>query len=90
MYDVLNDGAVLSGELTSQSIQEENYFSAATLVVDLSDPDVNITVSYDSNDVPIPGHGIEVFAPGLRNPYGICLHSNGYLYGTDNGPNKGE
>jgi hypothetical protein len=30
-----------------------------------------------------------VFASGLRNPYGIVLHSNGKLYSTDNGPNAG-
>jgi hypothetical protein len=35
----------------------------------------------------ITGKGIEVFAAGTRNPWGICLHSNGNIYATDNGPN---
>lgn len=30
-----------------------------------------------------------MFASGLRNSYGIILHSNGYLYATDNGANVG-
>lgn len=30
-----------------------------------------------------------MFAPGQRNSYGIVLHSNGYLYATDNGANVG-
>ena len=41
-----------------------------------------------NGDVPNP-NDVTVFAPGLRNPYGITLHSNGKLYATDNGPNTG-
>lgn len=36
-----------------------------------------------------PGLQIEVFASGLRNAYDLVLHSNGYIYATDNGPNGG-
>ncbi len=32
---------------------------------------------------------VEVFAPGLRNTYAICLHTNGHFYGVDQGANKG-
>lgn len=47
-------------------------------------------IQYDAPDDGLPTtYGVEVFASGLRNPFGICLHSNGYLYGTDNGPNLG-
>ncbi|MFT5049081.1 MAG: N-acetylneuraminic acid mutarotase/glucose/arabinose dehydrogenase [Chlamydiales bacterium] len=37
----------------------------------------------------VPGTLVDVHAPGLRNPYDICLTTWGYLYGTDNGPNSG-
>ena len=30
---------------------------------------------------------VEVFAAGMRNPFDLVLHSNGYIYATDNGPN---
>jgi glucose/arabinose dehydrogenase len=70
---------------------KENYFSASTVVANLSDPLFDGRITYDAldNGTPNGGRGIEVFAPGNRNPFGIVLHSNGYLYGTDNGPNVG-
>jgi len=71
-------------------LQRENYFSAATLVADVSDPAFDGTITYDAPDDGTPTSGsVSVFAAGLRNPYGIVLHSNGYLYGTDNGSNLG-
>lgn len=56
----------------------------------MADANFNGFIEYDKPDdgVPITA-GVEVFASGERNPFGICLHSNGYLYGTDNGPNLG-
>lgn len=79
------------GQLTGSQLQKENYFSAATLVAHMGDPlfDGRITYSAPDNGTPNGGHGIEVFAAGTRNPYGLVLHSNGNLYGTDNGPNLG-
>ena len=32
---------------------------------------------------------VDVYAPGIRNAFGLALHTNGYLYTTDNGPNFG-
>jgi IPT/TIG domain/Glucose / Sorbosone dehydrogenase len=71
--------------------QKENYFSAATLVAYLADPDFDGNIKYDKEDDGnvIHGFGVEVYAAGLRNPFGLTLHSNGYLYATDNGPNLG-
>jgi glucose/arabinose dehydrogenase len=49
-------------------------------------------LSYDADDDGNldGGCGVEVCAAGFRNPLGIKLaHSNGYLHGTDNGPNRG-
>ena len=60
-------------------------------MAELSDPLFDGIISYDKEDDgrPISGRGIEVFAPGVRNSFSMVLHSNGYLYGTDNGPNIG-
>ena len=46
-------------------------------------------ITYDAPDDGVPNSdcGVEVWAAGQRNPFGIVLHSNGNLYGTDNGPN---
>lgn len=33
--------------------------------------------------------GCSVYAPGLRNTFASELHTNGFLYATDNGPNQG-
>ena len=46
-----------------------------------------ITYTAEDDGIPNGGYGIEVFAAGTRNPFGICLHSNGNLYASDNGPN---
>jgi glucose/arabinose dehydrogenase len=34
-----------------------------------------------------PGVDIEVFAPGMRNPFDLLVHTSGAIYATDNGPN---
>ena len=36
-----------------------------------------------------PGVDIEVYAPGFRNSLDMVLHTNGYMYSTDNGANLG-
>jgi glucose/arabinose dehydrogenase len=84
-----NTNAGVPGRLSSTRLQKDNVLSAATLVAYLADPNFNGTLTYDADDDGNlnPGYGVEVFAAGSRNPYDIVLHSNGYLYGTDNGPN---
>jgi len=86
-----NTNGGIPGQLTGKQIQKENYYSAATLVAYLADPQFDGTITYDApdNGSPNGGNGVEVFASGLRNPVGLVLHSNGKLYGTDNGPNLG-
>lgn len=62
--------------------------SAATLVADLSDPQFDGNVTYNAmDDGDIESGDVFVFASGNRNPFSVTLHSNGHLYGTDNGPN---
>lgn len=55
----------------------ERELSAAILRADVRDPGFT-----GANDV-------EVYAPGMRNPYGLILHSNGYMYVEDQGGNAG-
>jgi IPT/TIG domain/Glucose / Sorbosone dehydrogenase len=74
------------------SQQGDNVLSGALLVAYLADPDFDGKLTYSAPDYGnlVGGKGsVEVFASGLRNPYGVTLHSNGNLYGTDNGSNLG-
>lgn len=84
-----NTNAGVPGNLSSTGLQEDGYFSGATLVAYLSRPNYNGTITYNDNGDQITGFDVEIFASGERNPYDITLHSNGNLYGTDNGPNTG-
>jgi hypothetical protein len=80
----------------------ESPLSAALLRICTSRPNFNGVVQYEDSvtgalvadqvygeqiDV-VSGVDVEVFAPGLRNALDLVLHSNGYLYATDNGPNN--
>jgi glucose/arabinose dehydrogenase len=86
-----NTNGGLPGKLSGSGQLKENYFSAATLVADLSDATFDGFIEYDALDDGSPTNysGVYIFAPGLRNPFGLIMHSNGNLYGTDNGPNAG-
>lgn len=55
----------------------------------LSSPSFDGFVKYHKDDDGnmVGGFGVEVFAAGQRNPFDIVLHSNGYMYATDNGMN---
>lgn len=86
-----NTNGGVPGRISGSGKLKENYFSASTIVVDLSHPLFDGFIEYDAPDdgSPINFKGVSVFAPGLRNPFGLTLHSNGNLYATDNGPNSG-
>ncbi len=66
----------------------DSPLAGAILVADVHAPGFSGTVTYQhSGDYLEQTSGdVRVFAPGLRNPYGIIVHSNGYIYATDNGP----
>lgn len=87
-----NTNGGIPGPLTSKSIQKDGALNSAILIAHIYKPGFNGTVTYDARDdgnqVGALGF-VEVFAPGFRNPFGMVLHSNGYLYVTDNGPNIG-
>lgn len=83
-----NTNAGVPGALSTSQQQEENLFSAATLIArNVTSPSFDGHVTYDANGDQLSGFDVGVFASGMRNPYGIAYHSNGRLYGTDNGPN---
>lgn len=83
-----NTNAGVPGALSTSQLQEEDLFSAATLIArNVNSPSFDGFITYDANGDQLSGFGVSVFAPGMRNPYGITYHSNGRLYGTDNGPN---
>lgn len=69
--------------------------SGAILVADVKTPGFDGNITYNPpnatnpNIVQTGGFGVQVYAPGFRNPYGMVFHSNGFLYATDNGPNTG-
>eukprot|EP00178_Gracilaria_changii_P018661 TRINITY_DN534_c1_g2_i1.p1 TRINITY_DN534_c1_g2~~TRINITY_DN534_c1_g2_i1.p1 ORF type:complete len:876 (-),score=98.33 TRINITY_DN534_c1_g2_i1:346-2973(-) len=73
----------------------ESVLSAATVVIHVRAPGFNGKVTYDQYDDPgtakktSPDEFVEGFGYGFRNSYGSVYHSNGYIYATDNGPNKG-
>jgi glucose/arabinose dehydrogenase len=84
-----NTNAGVPGALSGSGAQPDNVLSSATLVARLKTPGFTGTLSYNSaTGVLLPGSGIIVYASGERNPFGIVQHTNGNLYGTDNGPNK--
>lgn len=66
----------------------EAPLSAATLIAYITKPGFNGKVTYDTAGKQIGGD-VQVYAAGFRNPFDLTMHSNGYLYGTDNGPNTG-
>jgi len=70
---------------------DETPLGGAILTADIYAPGFNGAVTYDvyqaTASVNQTGGDVSVFAPGLRNPYDIVLHSNGRMYATDNGPN---
>jgi len=78
-------------DATGKQIQKDNYYSSSALVAHLADPLFDGTITYDAENDGSPngGYGVEVLSAGLRNPFGIVLHSNGKIYATDNGPNLG-
>jgi glucose/arabinose dehydrogenase len=89
----INVGSNTNGGLPGKSSRSgqliESFYSASNVVARLASPGFNGAIQYDAltDGNPFNSVGVEVFAPGLRNPFGLVLHSNGYLYAADNGPN---
>lgn len=81
----------------------ESPLSGAVLRAFTSRPGFNGTILYQDTATGVfvddqvfgeqvdvaPGLDIEVYAPGFRNSLDMVLHTNGYIYSTDNGANAG-
>lgn len=81
----------------------ESPLSGAVLRARISRPDFNGEISYVDSVTQVPVDDqvlggqvdvveevdIEVLASGLRHAYDLVVHTNGYVYATDNGPNSG-
>lgn len=83
-----NTNAGVPGALSSTLLQDEGVLSAATVVAHVSRPNFNGNVEYNNKGDITSGSDVEVWASGQRNAFDLVLHSNGYMYGTDNGPNN--
>lgn len=75
-----NTNGGLAGQLSGSQNHTENYLSASTLIARnffASDFDGHIEYSAPVDGVPIKGD-IEVYASGMRNPFGIgtCCYLN--------------
>jgi len=85
-----NTNAGVPGALSSSGQQQEDLFSAATIIArNVNSPTFDGHITYDVNGDQTGGFDVSVFAAGMRNPFDLVYHSNGKLYGTDNGPNYG-
>jgi glucose/arabinose dehydrogenase len=84
-----NTNRGLPGKSSRSGQLIESFYSSSNVVARMASPGFNGAIQYNTLTDGIPDNnvGVEVFVPGLRNPFGLVLHSNGYLYATDNGPN---
>jgi Glucose / Sorbosone dehydrogenase len=80
------------GRLSGSTIQQDNYLSGSIIVARMSSPNFNGRIQYTAPNAGMIvnrlTNGIDVFGHGVRNPFGVTLHSNGRLYASDNGPNR--
>ena len=68
----------------------ESRVSAAILRACFKNSDGSVNPSFDrvcANGNTQQSCGVEVYASGLRNPFDLLWHSNGFLYATDNDAN---
>ena len=69
----------------------ENPLSAAVVIADYLKPGFDGAVVYDQYEDPgtalVVSGDVRTYVVGLRNSFGIVVHSNGEVYATDNGPN---
>lgn len=71
---------------------DENPLSAASLVADINKSGFDGKITYSSTDAGAAtqtGGDVRVYSSGWRNSFGIAIHSNGFLYATDNGASVG-
>lgn len=70
---------------TEFGTMEEQPLSAALLVADVFNPSFDGSCNNPDNIFGSPPCSITTFSTGLRNTYDFIFHSNGFIYGPDNG-----
>lgn len=101
----LNDGSLLVavGGTTNAGVHTdgdnlggvpESPFSGSIVRINTISASFDGSIKYagrvDPGTATVSSGTAEVYASGLRNVYGITLHSNGKVYAMDNGPNMGK
>ncbi|MDP3767095.1 MAG: flexitail domain-containing putative surface protein, partial [Dehalococcoidia bacterium] len=87
---------IAQGSSTDTGLAGSNYWpetplSAAILMADIHSSGFDGAITYSpagspaNDNVDQVGGDVDVYAPGVRNPYDLVIHSNGYIYATDNG-----
>jgi glucose/arabinose dehydrogenase len=85
-----NTNGGVPGEMSKSRTLKENFLSGAINVAYLSHPDFDGDIKWSApDDGNMIAKGIDIFAAGLRNPFGMEFHSNGKLYAQDNSANAG-
>ena len=86
-----NTDAGIPGQVGMGPFWPETPLSAAILVADIHAPSFDGAITYSPAGPPTDdlvvrtGGDVAVFSPGHRNPFDLVVHSNGYIYATDNG-----
>jgi N-acetylneuraminic acid mutarotase/glucose/arabinose dehydrogenase len=81
-----NTGAGAPNSANSEfGAMEEQPLSAALLIADVNAPGFDGTCANETDIFGPPPCDVTVYASGLRNTYDFVFHSNGSIYGPDNG-----
>lgn len=81
---------IAQGAMSFLGLEADSPLSGAILSADIHEPSFDGELVYDppgdpTNETDLVSGDVDVYAPGLRNPYGVVAHSNGYVYASDNG-----
>jgi glucose/arabinose dehydrogenase/N-acetylneuraminic acid mutarotase len=81
-----NTGAGAPNNLNTEfGTMQEQPLSAALLVADVRNPSFDGSCNNETDMFGPPPCDVQVYASGLRNMYDFVFHSNGQIYGPDNG-----
>lgn len=70
---------------TEFGTRAEQPLSAALLVADVKNPNFDGTCATPENSFGPSPCDVQVYSSGMRNTYDFVIHSNGNIYGPDNG-----
>lgn len=101
VFDSYGGLLISSGGSTNAGVSSPNDFlggipdsplSGAILLAPVQKRNFNGDITYTYPNKPaksvVRSGNVKVYASGVRNSFGICVHSNGKIYATDNGSNR--